>query len=115
SAGMPPVLVRRGGSESVEEILLPGVPLGTLPDVDYPVQETPIGSGDVVLIMSDGVIETINSAGDAFGYRRASSYLSGCDGDTAEEIVNGLLDAAMGFAGTSAPHDDITVLAMVVG
>jgi sigma-B regulation protein RsbU (phosphoserine phosphatase) len=114
SAGMPPVLIRRGGTSEVEEVLLPGVPLGTLAEAEYPVREVPVERGDVVLMMSDGVIETVDAAGDPFGYRRAAASLGGCEGRSAEEIVNGLFDQALAFSDSGTPHDDVTVLAMVV-
>ncbi len=114
SAGMPPVLVRRGGSGEVEEVLLPGVPLGTLADADYPVRQVPIGSGDVVLMMSDGLIEEVDASGNAFGYGRVASYLKSCDVSSAEVIVDGLLDSATAYVGSSPPHDDVTILAMII-
>jgi sigma-B regulation protein RsbU (phosphoserine phosphatase) len=114
SAGMPPVLIRRGGSGEVEEILLPGVPLGTLADEDYPVREVPIGSGDVVLMMSDGLIEEVDASGDAFGYGRVASHVASCDVSSAEATVNGLFESATAFVGSSQPHDDVTILAMII-
>lgn len=114
SAGMPPVLVRRGGSGEVEEILLPGVPLGTLADADYRGRAVPIDSGDVVLMVSDGLIEEVDASGSAFGYGRVASYLMSCDQSSAEAIVDGLFKSAGAFAGSSTPHDDVTILAMII-
>jgi sigma-B regulation protein RsbU (phosphoserine phosphatase) len=114
SAGMPPLLVRRHATGVVEEIMLPGVPLGTLPDATYPVREVPIAAGDVVLVMSDGAAEALAPTGEHFGYDRVISHLEGCADRTAEAIVDGLLDAVTSFVGTAPLHDDVTLLAMVV-
>jgi len=114
SAGMPPLLVRRGVSGSVEEVLLPGVPLGTLPDPTYPVRKISVASGDVVLVISDGVVEALDSDDEPFGYERAAAHLAGLAGATAEEVVAEVLDAVMAFAGDVPLQDDVTILAMVI-
>jgi serine phosphatase RsbU (regulator of sigma subunit) len=114
SAGMPPLLVRRHATGAVEEIMLPGVPLGTLADARYPVREVPIAAGDVVLVMSDGAAEALAPTGEHFGYDRVISHLEGCAGRTAEAIVDSLLDAVTSFVGTATLHDDVTLLALVV-
>jgi serine phosphatase RsbU (regulator of sigma subunit) len=114
SAGMPPLLVRRRATGVVEEILLPGVPLGTLADASYGVREVPVASGDVVLVTSDGAAEAIAPTGEHFGYDRMISFFEGCEGRTAEAIVDGLVDAVTSFVDPSPLHDDVTVLAMVV-
>ena len=114
SAGMPPLLVRRGTSGSVEEVLLPGVPLGTLPNPTYPVQKIPFVSGDTVLVISDGVVETLDSDDEPFGYQRVAARLARTAGATAEEVVAEVLDAVIEFAGDVPLQDDVTVLGMVV-
>ena len=114
SAGMPPLLVRRGISGSVEEVLLPGVPLGTLPNPTYPVQKIPFVSGDTVLVISDGVVETLDSDDEPFGYQRVAARLARTAGATAEEVVAEVLDAVIEFAGDVPLQDDVTVLGMVV-
>ena len=113
SAGMPPVLVCRRGTGSVEEILLPGVPLGTLADVEYPVREVSISTGDKVLVMSDGVAEAAAPTGEAFGYDRVASYFRRANHRPAEEIVDGLFEAVTSFADSSPLLDDVTVLVLV--
>jgi serine phosphatase RsbU (regulator of sigma subunit) len=114
SAGMPPILVRRGTSGSVEEVLLPGVPLGTLPNPTYPVHKIPFASGDTVLVISDGVVETLDSDHEPFGYERVAAHLARTAGATAEEVVAEVLDAVIDFAGDVPLQDDVTVLGMVV-
>jgi len=111
---MPPLLVRRGISGSVEEVLLPGVPLGTLPNPTYPVQKIPFVSGDTVLVISDGVVETLDSDDEPFGYQRVAARLARTAGATAEEVVAEVLDAVIDFAGDVPLQDDVTVLGMVV-
>ncbi len=114
SAGMPPLLIRRRATGTVEEVMLPGVPLGTMPDARYPVREVPIASGDVVLVMSDGAAEALAPTGEHFGYDRVIAHLEANGDGTAESIVDGLLDEVTTFVGTAPLHDDVTLLALVV-
>jgi serine phosphatase RsbU (regulator of sigma subunit) len=114
SAAMPPLLIRRKSTGIVEEILLPGVPLGTLAGVKYAVRDVDVGSGDVVLVTSDGAAEAISPTGEHFGYDRVIEYLESCDERAADSIVDGLVDAVTSFGGDAGLQDDVTVLAMVV-
>jgi len=114
SAGMPPLLVRREATGDVEEVMLPGVPLGTLTGASYPVREVRVSSGDVVLVFSDGVAEALATTGEHFGYDRVVGHLASCDGVTATTIVDGVIEAVTSFVGPAPLHDDVTVLAMVV-
>ena len=45
SAGMPPVLVRRHDTGDIDEVLLPGVPLGTLPEAEWGEHEFNVAPG----------------------------------------------------------------------
>ena len=82
-------------------------------DLYSSVRDVAIGSGDVVLVTSDGAAEAIAPTGEHFGYDRVIEYLEKCDGRSAAAIVEGLVDSVTSFAGDAPLHDDITVLAMV--
>ncbi|MFZ5786188.1 MAG: PP2C family protein-serine/threonine phosphatase, partial [Acidobacteriota bacterium] len=112
SAGMPPLLVARGG-RPVEEMLLPGVPLGTLPGVEYAEAEQALAPGDTVLAVSDGLVEAAAPGAEAFGYERAAAALRVLAGRTAREVADGMLAAVTAHLGGAAPPDDVTVVALV--
>jgi serine phosphatase RsbU (regulator of sigma subunit) len=57
----------------VEELLLPGPPLGTMTGFDYRQQRVELASGDVVLLASDGLPEVAGLGGDALGYAAPAS------------------------------------------
>jgi serine phosphatase RsbU (regulator of sigma subunit) len=114
SAGMPPVLVLRRGSMQVDEILLPGVPLGTLVDATYRLQEVAVAPGDAVLVATDGLAEATAVDGEPFGYSRVTAELRDLSGRPAGEVVDGMLFAVTSFLGGRSPQDDITLVAMVM-
>lgn len=55
SAGMPPVLIYRAETGSVEEVMIKAMPLGSISGYPYRERELMLGSGDVVVLMSDGL------------------------------------------------------------
>ena len=113
AAGMPPVLVYRGGDGAVEEYLLPGMPLGGLA-CDYRELRVPLAAGDAVLLMSDGLPESPGEGDDPLGYGRVTEIFAGLGARTAEEIVAGLNAAAEERAGAEGLADDVTFVVLKV-
>jgi serine phosphatase RsbU (regulator of sigma subunit) len=68
SAGIPPILLYRAGSQTVEEILIEGMPLGYATWPEYEQQTFNLAPGDIVLVMSDGLPERLNAADEEYGY-----------------------------------------------
>lgn len=109
NAGHPPTYRLRGGK--VEEILLPSSPLGGLGH-NYGRATLDLTSGDVVVWLSDGLIEAVNGADEPFGYERVLETLEGVDGAGATEVRNRLLDAVARYTGGLPPDDDRTLVVM---
>jgi len=107
NAGHPPTyLLRRG---AVTEIALPGPPLGALGH-DYGHRIVPLEPDDVVVWLSDGLIEA--GAGDeVFGYARTADCLGGLDPDP-DRVRDHLLDAVRRHAGEQPPDDDRTLVVL---
>ncbi|MFN2974152.1 PP2C family protein-serine/threonine phosphatase [Terriglobus aquaticus] len=62
------------------------LPLGTLPDMSYDTVTCQLADGDVVTMLTDGVIEAQNEHGDLFGFERVEQMVS--ENATANEIAN---------------------------
>ncbi|HSN53663.1 MAG TPA: SpoIIE family protein phosphatase [Candidatus Sulfomarinibacteraceae bacterium] len=113
SAGMPPVLIHRRATGEVEEVLIPGVPLGTLSDARYRIEEVPVGRGDTILVASDGLVEAVGADGEPFGYVRAAAELQRFADRPAREVVDGMLAAVRSHLADRPSLDDVTVVALV--
>lgn len=111
NAGHPPTyLLRRG---EVREITLPGCPLGTL-DRTYGQLTVGLEADDVLVWLSDGLIEATDAAGEVFGYERITAALAGQASSAA--VVRDRLMAALGrFAGDSGASDDRTLVVVRYG
>jgi serine phosphatase RsbU (regulator of sigma subunit) len=113
SAGMPPALVRRSGNGRVEELTTPGMPLGGLAE-GYRELEVELGSGDLVVLMSDGLPELPDADGEPLGYDRVSQVVADAPAGEPRQMIDALLRAAESWAGKGAPNDDITFVVLRV-
>jgi serine phosphatase RsbU (regulator of sigma subunit) len=108
SAGMPPALIYRGRSRQVEEVELPGMPLGGLLGFPYRSHATDLGPGDTLLLMTDGFPELLNPEEQLFGYQRVRAVFAGAAELEPEEIIAELAHAADGWRAGRALADDVT-------
>lgn len=77
------------------------LPLGAVPRIDYPVSRFQFAEGDSLILMTDGIVEAHDAAGNLFGFERIGELLrNGESGGAA------LAEAAQAFG----QEDDITVL-----
>lgn len=113
AAGHCGYLLRGDGSELVLEANT--IPLGIVPDLV--VQASPqitLEPGDLVLLPTDGIVETENPAGAQFGAARTLELARAERHRAAAEIVQALYQAARDFADGAEQTDDISAVAVKV-
>jgi sigma-B regulation protein RsbU (phosphoserine phosphatase) len=113
-AGMPPILIYRAAAKTVEEIPLRGAPLGGLTDYAYRQAETFLSVGDVVLLLSDGLPERFNAAGEMFGYDRSKESLLANAHAAPQAVIDSLLQNGEDWAAGKAADDDMTFVALKI-
>lgn len=95
--------------EGIHEIEAPAPPISTwMTDYEYCEQEIPFSEGDILVMITDGVTECVNSAGEQFGIERVESVL--LQSHSAEDFV-AKLKAALGVYCGGKFTDDITAVA----
>ncbi len=110
NAGHPPTYLVRGGQ--VQEILLPSSPLGGLGH-SYGKAEVPMQPGDLVVWLSDGLIEAVGAGDEPFGYEKVLETLAGGrHGQQATEVRDRLLAAISLHSEGRPPSDDRTLVVM---
>lgn len=112
NAGHPPTYVLRGGE--AEEILLPGSPLGGLGG-HFGQDRRDLEPRDLVVWLSDGLIEATDADDQPFGYARVQETLrrASANGEaTAEEVKIRLLEAVREHAADRPAEDDLTLVVM---
>lgn len=107
-AGMPPAFVYRSLTKQVEEVNLHGLPLGSMSNYIYREQEITLDQGDVVLLMSDGFSERFNPDNEMLGYELARETLVTQAEQSAQKIVDRLVQAGDVWAQGRPQDDDVT-------
>lgn len=110
SAGMPPAWVRRARTGEVEEILVPGAPLGALVETPHTAVSFRLEPGDVVLLSSDGLAESPGRDGEPLGYARAREYFREAGALPPEEAIATLLLFEKEWRGLAPRADDLTLV-----
>lgn len=107
-AGHDAWLIRADGH--LDRLVSSGLVLGLLPNVRYeeprPVQ---LNTGDVLVILTDGVYETLSTRRELFGQSRMLESLLATRHESAEQIVNRLYLATREFAQGEPQNDDVTI------
>jgi sigma-B regulation protein RsbU (phosphoserine phosphatase) len=104
----------RASGETVEQLVLPGVPLGSFVGVTYDELTMPLADQDVFVFCSDGVYEAMNSRGEEFTAARAMDVVRKHRELTAREIVQAMVVAVEEHRGGFPPNDDMTVVALKI-
>lgn len=111
SAGIPPLLIHRKESETVEEIRIKGMPLGAVEKFPYETVEVKLEQGDTVLLMTDGLAELFNKDREPFGLKPLKQSFLENAGKPVDEIVESLFSAGDEWRGSAKQNDDITLVA----
>jgi ligand-binding sensor domain-containing protein/serine phosphatase RsbU (regulator of sigma subunit) len=114
NAGMPPALVRRVGSQTIEEVNLGSVPLGSIVEFPYEKATVEVETGDVLVLMTDGLPEIINPDGEMLGYERVRKALDSIHGRSPEAVIDHLLQVGDEWSAGRAADDDMTFVVLQV-
>ena len=114
SAGMPPLLIYRKDSRSVEEVVLKGMPLGAHVGFPYMQKETALAPGDTILLMSDGLSELFNQQEETLEYSRVKELFKEAVEISPDAIIAYLTGAAERWSNGSPHNDDITFVVLKV-
>ena len=93
----PPVLVRANGTAS--ELNAAGAVLGQFPDWVYEQSEIQLGSGDTLVMFTDGLVEACNRDEEAFGEENVIRIAQQNRSRRAKELETLLIEAASGHCG----------------
>ncbi len=110
SAGIPPLFIYRKNENIIEEHKIKGMPLGAAVSFPYEIKSVELKSGDIVLMMTDGLPELFNDNKDTFGYDKIRDVLIQNRNEPVNEIVNKLFLAGEEWLNGSNQNDDITLV-----
>ena len=109
SAGHPPALHLRANGQL--ELLSEGGPvLGAVPMASFDRGSVLMDRDDLLLVCSDGILESFNEAEQEFGAMRLQTELRRAQGGTAESVLFSVLGAVQDFAAPRPLTDDMTLV-----
>ena len=94
--------------------IAPNLPIGTLLDFDYAVQETVIESGSTIFLYTDGLTEAENGEHEQFGIERMQKVCFEASKQAASPkvLIGQMTEAIHNFVGDTEQSDDLTMLAI---
>jgi sigma-B regulation protein RsbU (phosphoserine phosphatase) len=84
---------------------------GIMADIGYASFSHNLAPGELCLLYTDGVTETIDEKGTFYEEERLMDYLRRHGGERPQELLRGIFADVRRFRGEAAPFDDITMLA----
>ena len=106
AAGHPPFLWLTKGEVRIMNVSS-GPPLGILP-VDYPVTHLPLGKGDRLLLVTDGVFEARNKEGQRIGFEKLVQFVERHRGE--DHLAQAVIDYVNDFSKGLERADDLTIV-----
>ena len=106
-AGHPPILHYRQKSQDISRCAMRQYPLGLVPKPGYASEHVSCSPGDLFVVVSDGLIETMNAGAEEFGLARLEKSVMAHATESLPEIYEASMRAVSDFG---EQRDDRTVL-----
>jgi serine phosphatase RsbU (regulator of sigma subunit) len=110
NGGHPHPFVLRAGGRA-EEVEVPGMLLGALPEIQAQQREVLLAPGDTLVCFTDGVVEARSPTGAFFGTDGLARVLTNCPGRPAASIARRLELAVLEHQSGFTP-DDVAIIAL---
>ena len=109
SAGHPSALLLRADAR-LESLSEGGPVLGVVPSASFACGSVQLRSEDVMLVCSDGILESFDEAEREFGGERLEAEFRRAQGGSAEAVLFSVLGAVQDFAAPRPLTDDMTLV-----
>jgi sigma-B regulation protein RsbU (phosphoserine phosphatase) len=110
NAGHNPPIVFRRRNGSLEELMPTGIALGAVEQMHYFSEKIAVETGDIIVMYTDGITESVNTIGEDFGEDRLRMIICENAMHSSKEILTTILDAVSTFSSGLPQFDDITLM-----
>ncbi len=114
AAGMPPILIYRSETGTIEEMVIKGMPLGGSSGFSYQKRETDLNPTNTILLMSDGFPELFNDKDEMLDYPRVKEIFKEVADKSPDEIIAQLNETGERWSNGRPQDDDITFVVLKV-
>jgi sigma-B regulation protein RsbU (phosphoserine phosphatase) len=104
----------RCSGDTVAQMALPGVPLGSFAGSTYDELTFDLTAGDLFVFCTDGVFEANDAIGREFGADRLLDVVRAERQRSPREVVDAIFAAVHDFRGDTPPNDDMTAVALKI-
>jgi sigma-B regulation protein RsbU (phosphoserine phosphatase) len=111
SGAVQPVFCRAG---EMNTIRAEGFPLGLFPDVVYEELKVAAEPGDMIVFVSDGILDAENAEGEMYGHERLAVLLCARRKSLAQEMADAILADVTRFQAGHDRFDDETIIVLRV-
>ena len=113
-AGHEPAILYTPGTDSYELLAGEGLPLGVMEDATYTESQKKIHSGQIILILTDGIKESVNPSGEMFGSEGLLDAIRNTADKSAREIIDSVFESLNNFRHPLKADDDETLVVIKV-
>ncbi|HEY6564350.1 MAG TPA: SpoIIE family protein phosphatase [Pirellulaceae bacterium] len=108
---LSPILRHRDGRLELLSDDIKGPPLGVCPGLDYRQTVMTLAPEESLVLLTDGISEAMDSAGDQFGFERLHAAITPA-ANSLDALGRRVVEAVRSFVGTHAQSDDICLVAV---
>jgi sigma-B regulation protein RsbU (phosphoserine phosphatase) len=113
-AGHEPGLLYLRKADRFEQLGGEGMPLGVFPEASFEMRGHRLQSGQICLMITDGITETFDSSGQMYGRRRLQAVVRANAHLSAEAIAAAIIADVAAFRGARKQEDDLTLVVFKV-
>ena len=110
SAGMPPAYLYKSDKKTVDEILIPGLPLGSMKNATFDLEKFDFNINDALILISDGLPECVNHDDEMLDYLAVKNCIEKNGHKTANGIKESLIKLGDDWMDGLMNDDDITLV-----
>ena len=110
NCGHPPLLHLDSVTGTVKESRTGDLALGLQREASFKAQKIGYNPGDVLVMVSDGLLETVNSMGQEWGIVPIQSLLKTSTEHNSQKLYERMISASRKFSGNVPARDDITLV-----
>ena len=114
NAGTQSLLLWKASAKKLVRLEQKSDPIGVDIKSVYTCKKIPVEKGDIAVLFTDGIIETLNDRGEPFGLKALAELLAANASLPAKAITDTINKQLKIFMGKTSPHDDQTVMIIKV-
>ena len=99
-----------GEGDNFKRLKIGGIVLGFLEEFDYTQETISIQPGDLLLLYSDGVTESMDANEEEFETERLAEVVLQNREESPDKIIDKIIEAVQQFSGNAPQMDDITLM-----